>query len=1178
MSTEPRHNGMEIALRLLDALEHSLEGPAEQPNPRSVEAVGATLHELRGALQGLARDRQVDDQKLREAHRQGEAQQRQLGILHSLLSHTKTQLAYLDPQMHFVEVNPTYVEGCGYSRKDLIGRNHFELFPNAENQAIFEHVVQTGEPVEYVAKPFEFPERPELGTTYWDWTLQPDLDAHGQVRGLVLSLLDVTERECARQEREQHLERHGRLLEVSQQVLQETTTQGLLQSVVDAATELTGARNGFAGHGYADGTFRVDATSRIEDAPPCPPGEEFTVRRGGVYLHILQTSKTMRLTQEELQAHSAWWGLPEGHAPLRGLLGVPLLDRSARSVGLIMLSDKREGQFTAEDEGLLAQLAAVASLGLQHISARDQAERHAAELEGAIAAIPDGLLIYDAQGQIVQANAEARAILRYSPTEAAASVSERLAAWHLQDEQGRPLRLQDFPLLRAMRGETVHDEVLRAQRPGDEGESWLAVSTAPVRDVEGNVVSVVGSLRDISEHERLLAQLEEQRARLHAVLDNAPEGIVVVDRQARVVLTNRAADELYGRHVPFGEHGLRHTGMMLCREDGTPYDPREMPLARSAVGGETVRGEEITIIWPDGRKRILLTSSSPICSEGGEITGAVGIFQDMTDLITTQRQLERTSRRLQRLRDMDQAVLSARSAQEIAQVGLAYLRELVRCTHASVALFEPHRQQMTILAAECDNPTHLNLDDKSLVTQKSYLDPLRAGKLRVTEDLSASGKLAEVAQQMLAATGMQSSAHVPLLVKGELIGSLNLGWGSPGRPSDEDLEIARGIADQVAIGIQQARLREQLRRHGEELEGRVARRTAALAASRARLQAIFVSAPTGIAVLDEAGSIVQSNDALCHILGYAADELQGLPFVSLAEAEGADEVATALIEAWSQPASHQRRRHRILRKDGQVRWVNITATQVRAEKQQASQLLVMVDDITEERQAQELLLRTEKLALTGRLAASVAHEINNPLQSVIGCLSLVEEAAAEDADFGQYLQVARDELRRAADIIARLRDVHRPGREEDKEPVPINELLERVLTLTQKQAADNNVQVSWAPAEDLPTVMALPDRLQQVFLNLVLNGIDATSGRGCLEVQTRSTDDPIGVQVIVHDNGPGIDAGMQASLFEPFQTTKPGGLGLGLYISRRIVENHGGRIEVSSELGKGSTFTVWLPA
>jgi signal transduction histidine kinase len=181
-----------------------------------------------------------------------------------------------------------------------------------------------------------------------------------------------------------------------------------------------------------------------------------------------------------------------------------------------------------------------------------------------------------------------------------------------------------------------------------------------------------------------------------------------------------------------------------------------------------------------------------------------------------------------------------------------------------------------------------------------------------------------------------------------------------------------------------------------------------------------------------------------------------------------------------------------------------------------------VEDITEQKQIQQALIQSEKLAVTGRLAASLAHEINNPLQSVIGCLGLAEESLAEGEDAGEFLQIATEELERAAGIVTQLRDLNRPSKPEERKPTDVNVLLEQVLMLTKKQCQKYQVEVNWEAADDLSPLMLVPDRMRQVFLNLVLNAVEAMPEGGRLQVGTSRTSDPAGICVSFADSGRGI--------------------------------------------------------
>jgi signal transduction histidine kinase len=218
------------------------------------------------------------------------------------------------------------------------------------------------------------------------------------------------------------------------------------------------------------------------------------------------------------------------------------------------------------------------------------------------------------------------------------------------------------------------------------------------------------------------------------------------------------------------------------------------------------------------------------------------------------------------------------------------------------------------------------------------------------------------------------------------------------------------------------------------------------------------------------------------------------------------------------------------------------------------------------------------LAIAGRLAASLTHEISNPLQSVIGCLGLAEETLVEGGDVSQYLDIALPELRRIARIVARLRNLGRPpSLRAAREPTDIHTLLEQVLVLSRKQCQDQGVEVELEIVDDLPRVPLVPDQMQQVFLNLMLNALDATTAGGRIEIHTVRTHQPDGLSIQFTDDGTGISPNVLPHIFDPFYSTKPDGLGLGLFISQDIVRQHGGCIEVASQLGAGTRFAVWLP-
>ncbi len=242
--------------------------------------------------------------------------------------------------------------------------------------------------------------------------------------------------------------------------------------------------------------------------------------------------------------------------------------------------------------------------------------------------------------------------------------------------------------------------------------------------------------------------------------------------------------------------------------------------------------------------------------------------------------------------------------------------------------------------------------------------------------------------------------------------------------------------------------------------------------------------------------------------------------------------------------------------------------------------------LREREQAQAQLIHAEKMTALGRLVASIAHEINNPLQALQVFVTLIEEGMADpqrQQETQEYLEATRREIERISTIVLRMRDFYRPARE-GLQGVDLYAVLESVLELTGKQLEHSHITVqrNWAP--DLPEIEANPDHLKQVFLNLVLNAIDAMPQQGTLSIRTRmdqvqradqEADQAVCIQV--GDTGMGMAPEVLFHLFEPFFTTKPFGSGLGLSISYGIIQSHNGTITVDSKENEGTTFTILLP-
>ncbi len=234
--------------------------------------------------------------------------------------------------------------------------------------------------------------------------------------------------------------------------------------------------------------------------------------------------------------------------------------------------------------------------------------------------------------------------------------------------------------------------------------------------------------------------------------------------------------------------------------------------------------------------------------------------------------------------------------------------------------------------------------------------------------------------------------------------------------------------------------------------------------------------------------------------------------------------------------------------------------------------------LRQEKSTRAQLVQADKLSMMGRMAASIAHEINNPLQAIQGCLDLAQTHLKDVDKQQRYLAMAKAELERLATIVQRMLDFYRPAKG-PRTPIDAHAMLDEVIALSAKrlQHSKTAIQTEWEA--DASILDGVGNQLKQVFLNLILNATEAMPTGGNLRIFGRNVieDGQKWLTIAFTDSGQGIPPNDLAKIFEPFYTTKSTGTGLGLAVSHNIITNHGGRLTVESIVGQGSTFTVWLP-
>ena len=421
-------------------------------------------------------------------------------------------------------------------------------------------------------------------------------------------------------------------------------------------------------------------------------------------------------------------------------------------------------------------------------------------------------------------------------------------------------------------------------------------------------------------------------------------------------------------------------------------------------------------------------------------------------------------------------------------------------------------------------------------------------------------------------------------------------------PSMAQLEDANRRL-QYEIG-QRERAEAALRTANEELERRVAARTAeledevaqrrrteeTLRASEERWRSMFEASAVGIALTDKNRRFVAANKAFQRMIGYTEEELCCLGPIEITYGDDREASREMLDEmlAGRRPDYHVEKRYR--RKDGTVIWARVSTAQVPEPGSSLRAIPTIIEDITERKRAEdafqearEALLRVSRVNTLGELSASIAHEINQPLGAIVAnglaCLRLL---ATEKLDFEEARETIEDIIndgRRASAVLGRVRQLAKKSAPEVA-PVDVNGAISEVLSLTRQELQRNQVTARTELDPTLPPVIADRIQVQQVVLNLVMNGIEAmrsVNDRARVLSVKSAIAPPAEVAVTVEDTGVGFANSDPKHVFETFFTTKDDGMGMGLAISRSIVRAHGGRLWASAEAPIGAAFSFTLP-
>jgi len=429
--------------------------------------------------------------------------------------------------------------------------------------------------------------------------------------------------------------------------------------------------------------------------------------------------------------------------------------------------------------------------------------RREMELEAVLNALAEPVIIYDAGGVVQKANPAAIRVYGFYPVgKEASDLAQRLKVRRLDGTVYKP---GELPSARALSGGIVMREpVVLTNAKGR--ELIVEVSAVPLT-ADGKIDGAVAVWYDVTEREHLLKQVGTEQARLKTIFDSAPEGIVVADDMARILMTNKTADMLYGWPIPFGEDfqslaKLSH----IAYPDGSPCSPQDFPLTRSAIHGEVCSNLELAITRQDGQRRDILVNTSPIIGENEKVLGAIGVFHDITE----RKQVERLSNALN---SINNTINSTLDFDEIMRRVVVEATKALGCETAAIDLIDGGRWLVKYIYGLPQEIIGMRLTDED-IPHAAFAAQTK--KPVVINDAYNDDR---VNRELMQKYSLRSVAVVPLVAKEEVIGTLFFNYHSAEVAfTDAQIDFMTKLGHSVSLAIENARLYQAQRHIADTLQ------------------------------------------------------------------------------------------------------------------------------------------------------------------------------------------------------------------------------------------------------------------------------------------------------------------------------------------------------------------------
>jgi PAS domain S-box-containing protein len=644
--------------------------------------------------------------------------------------------------------------------------------------------------------------------------------------------------------------------------------------------------------------------------------------------------------------------------------------------------------------------------------------------------------------------------------------------------------------------------------------------------------------RSFQELERQMGEISRLEERYRDLIENSPEMILQLDQDGRCVHVNATALEKLGTTLE------RISGKKLwdivpaeCRPEVQSYLAR---LASAKPGGLE------TVFLTESGARLDVEIHTTVLFDPG--SGSFVYTRAFVRDITARKALEAQVRR--HTESLEQEV--ARRTKDLLDSQQRY-KILFDEAADSILMLNPEGE---IIAVNRRQETVLRYPSEQIVGRRLLDLVLPKDQFLVTCQI----------KEILA--GARKTPTIEIKV-----------FDRAGRPVPMELDLTAiqsalttFIMVQLRDITERKHLEQQLQEYSEALEVKVAERTREIAETKTYLENLLENANDVIYTLDLEQRFTYVNSKV-EIWGYTKEDLLGRPYLSLVSRRHRGKRLRSTLDIGIKQAYEVE----LVTRGGELRNALVSVSPLRDNNGMIMGVLGIARDITDKKRLEQQVLNAEKLASVGKLSAGVAHEINNPLGGILNCLYNLQKGNLPPERQAEYLISMEDGLRRVQKIVRHLLDF---SQQHDPQlaRTELNPLIERVLALMRYAFETSGARLRRELADDLPPLLADGHMLEQVLTNLLLNAVQAIRGEGVVTIRSQKEDGWCTIEV--EDTGCGIAGDVLPKIFDPFFTTKAQGegTGLGLSVSLGIVQRHGGDISVRSQIGKGTTFIVRLPA